>query len=344
MSGTLEAHERSEVAAQTPGVVHSVLVDLGDKVKKGDVLVRLDGRDAALRLSAAKAQVRQQEARLGVNSGKPFDATSVADVQAAEDGQKLAKREADRARELAEKGSLAPAELDRAETAESRAKAQLEVAKNSAQQGFEGLRAARAQASLAGKSLSDSKIRAPFDGYVVERRISPGEFAGPGRAVVVVVSVDPMRLRFDVPEADVGLVHEGSNVELRVAAFEDRAFSGKVARIGASLSPASRTLPVEADVPNPEGLLRPGFFARVSLALPGKTEKTLWLPEKAVATSGGTTRVYVRSADHVVEKLVVVVRKNEGNVEVRGQLDAGAEVAVSNVESLSDGALVKIAP
>ena len=344
VSGTLEARERSEVAAQLPAVVKSVRVDLGDQVKKGDLLVELDGRDAALRLAAARAQVRQAEARLGVDKNKAFDPSSVADVQAAEDGKKLAEREAARARELAGKGSLAPAELDRAESAESRASAQLEVAKNSAQQGFEGLSAARAQASLAAKGVGDSKVRAPFDGYVVERRVSPGEYAAPGRAVVVVVSVDPMRLRFDVSEGDVGRVALGSNVEVRVAAFDDRVFEGKVARIGASLSSMSRTLPVEADVPNPEGLLRPGFFARVSLSLPGKKVDTLWVPEAAVATSGGTPRVYVRSAEHVVEHLVMVLRKSEGQVQVQGDLTPDAEVAITNVETLSDGTLVTVVP
>jgi RND family efflux transporter MFP subunit len=336
LTGALEPEQRSEVAAQTSGVVSSIRVDVGSRVKKGDVLAVLDASEASLRLTAAQATAEQQKARLGLKDGAAFDVAAVADVRSAEQARNLKVKEAERARTLAADGVISAAALDQANTAAEQAEAQLEAARNGAEQAWAGLSAARAQARLSQKALGDTRVLAPFDGAVVERRISVGEFAQVGRVIAVVLDDNPLRLRLDVPEADVGQVAIGKPVSLRVAAFPGRDFRATIARIGASVHSASRTLLVEADVHNADGLLRPGFFATARVALAGTEKEALFVPKSALSISGNSARVFVRTGNRVSEKLVVAGRQDGELVEVQGGLTPNDQVAVESVDKLTD--------
>jgi multidrug efflux pump subunit AcrA (membrane-fusion protein) len=340
-SGTLAADETSEVAAQAAGSVVAVEVDAGSRVKKGDVLVRLDARDAALRLAQAAAAAEQARARLGVAPGQKFDPAQVADVRAAKEAMDLAVSDADRTKALVATGSVSQSAWDQARTRAEQARAQYDAALNGARQAWAALAAAEAQARLSQKQLDDCAIRAPFDGAIAERRITAGEWAPVGRVVAVVVHDDPLRLRLDVPEADAAKVTIGRPVDLTVAAYPGRTFHGAIKRIGASVKQQSRTLPVEAEVANGDAALRPGFFARAKILLGGKEEPALVVPEAAVGTTGTSARVFLRAGGRVVERLVTAGRRLEGGlVEIRGTLSASDEVAVDGVDTLSDGAEV----
>lgn len=336
LTGTLDAKERSEVAAQTAGVVSKVQVDVGTRVKKGDVLVVLDSNEAALRLAAAQATAEQQKARLGLKEGEAFDVARVADVRSAQEARDLRVREAERAKALAKQGSISEASLDQATAAAEQSEAQLNAARNAAQQTWAALNAANAQARLSSKALRDTRVLAPFDGAVAERRVSTGEFAQVGRVIAVVVADDPLRLRLDVPETDVSSITVGKEVLLRVAAYPGRDFHGSIVRIGASLNASSRTLSVEADLANAEGLLRPGFFATATVTLAGTAAGAFFVPKAALGTVGNSSRVFVRSGNRVLEKLVVKGRQMGELVEVRGPMSPDDEVAVEKVSQLSD--------
>lgn len=335
ISGTLDPDEKSEVAAQFAGAVKLVKVDVGTRVKKGDVLVVLDASEAALRLAAAKSAADQQRARLGLN-GRGFDAEAVPDVKAAKEARDLAVTEAKRAEELAKSGSVAQAVVDQARSNAQRAEAAYEAARNGANQGFAALKTAEAQAGLSGKNLKDTRVVAPFDGAVQERRVSAGEFAGVGRVVAVVVKDNPLRLRIDVPESEIAGLEQDASVVLRVSAYPGRDFKATVKRIGAAINSYSRTLPIEAEVPNDEGTLRPGFFVRAQVALRGAPAEVLLVPESAVGSTGSNARVFVREGNRVIEKLVSTGRHVGDMVEIRGPLRAGDEVAAESVAELTD--------
>jgi RND family efflux transporter MFP subunit len=338
VSGTLAPDESSEVAAATAGIVTKVETDVGARVKKGDVLVQLDSRDPALRAQAADASATQALAKLGIKAGEKFDPAKVAEVRAAKEGMDLAVDEADRTKKLYESGSVAQASWDQARTRAEQARAQYEAALNGAAQGYAGLAAAQSQANLARKSVADTSIRAPFDGAVAERRVSVGEFAPVGKVIAVVVRDEPLRLRIDVPETDAGKVAIGKEVSLTVAAHPGRIFKGIVKRVGASVKAQSRALPVEAEVPNGDGLLKPGFFARAFIELGEAEKNALFVPRAAIGTSGSASRVFVRVGTRVVERIVTLGREMDGFVEVRGNFAVNEEVAVERVELLSDGA------
>lgn len=343
-SGTLAADETSEVASPGSGVCTSVEIDVGSHVKKGDALVRLDGRDASLRLAQANAAAAQAQARLGTKPGERFDPGATAEVRAAKEAMDLAVADAARTKSLFDSGGVAQAAWDQARARAEQARAQYDGAQNGAQQAWAGLAAAQASANLAQKAAGDTIVRAPFDGAVAERRISAGEFAQMGRVVAVVVRDNPLRFRVDIPESDSGKVSEGKDVTLTVAAFPGKVFHGKVKRIGASMKAQSRALPIEVEVPNDDGALKPGSFARAQIALGAGDAPALFVPKGAIGTSGSASRVFVRVGNRVSERIVTIGREIDGLTEVKGTLLAADEIATDAVEKLSDGAEVKVIP
>lgn len=342
VTGTLDADERSEIAAQAGGVVLNVPIDLGVRVKRGDLLIELDPREAKLRLATASATEQQQLARLGIDPGKRFEVDAVADVKAAKEALEMAETDYKRTLALYTEGALPKAQLDASESNKLRAQAQYEMAKNGVGQAVAGLGAAQSQTSLSQKTLEDTKVRAPFDGIIAEKRISPGEFASPGRVVAVLVKDDILRFRFDVSEADIGLVAEGAHVDVHVAAFPGRAFPGVVKHLGASVKLSSRTLPVEAEVLNDKAELKPGLFARATVALKGEPVATLLVPATAVGTTGNGKRVFVKNGDHVEERLVTTGALFDDQIEVKGQLAEGDEIALDAIDKLSDSAPITV--
>src|SRR5262249_23571315 len=159
---TLAPDESSEVAAPGPGVVVSVDVDVGSRVKKGDTLVRLDGRDASLRLAQANASSVQAQAPLGLKPRDKFHPNARAELRAATEAMDLAVTDAQRTKALLDSGGVPQAQWDQARARAEQAKAQYEAALNGAQQAWAGLTAAQASANLAQKSVGDTLIRAPF--------------------------------------------------------------------------------------------------------------------------------------------------------------------------------------
>ncbi len=138
-------------------------------------------------------------------------------------------------------------------------------------QNVQNLRAQAAQRSasvaLADKKLRDTVIRAPFAGQVKQRMVSPGQYVKVQTPVMVVVDDDPVRVRLKVPEKMAGWVAVGQAVDVRVEAYPGRAFAGKISRMNPSVESETRSLEVEALLANEQGLLKPGFFARASIAL-----------------------------------------------------------------------------
>ncbi len=226
VTGTLDPDEKSEIAAQAAGIVLKAPIDLGTRVKKGDLLVELDSREATFRFQNASATAQEQRARLGLDQpghqgSAKVETEQVADVRSAKEALDLADLELQRDDALLKEGAIAQAQYDTAKSNRERAAAAYDMARNATGQAYAGLSAAEAQAGLSQKTLDDTKIKAPFDGIIAEKRVAEGEFASLGRVVCVLVKDDVLRLHFDVAEADIGGIHEGADVEVHVAAFPD---------------------------------------------------------------------------------------------------------------------------
>lgn len=370
-TGSLVAEETSDVSSQASGQVVSTPVNVGAFVRQGDVIARLNDRDARLRLQQAQsgvqqsiAAVRQAEARLGLGPGGSFEASAIPEVRSSgsnlEQAQaqlRLAEANERRYRTLVETGDVAMSTYDQFRTARDTARAQvnaarqqLEVAINTARQSNAAVQSAeaavessRAAVAIAQKAVADTVVRAPYAGYVSSRPVAVGEYVTPASVVATVLRTNPIKLQLLVPEADAPHLTPGMGVSLEVDAFRDRKFAGSVSAVNPAIDPASRSATVEALVQNPDNALRSGMFATSRIARQGGG-RAVYVPRAAVLPDPNTQsyRVFVVQGD-VARLRVVQIGGEEGDsIQILSGVEAEEVVVTSNLQQLFEGARVRV--
>jgi len=340
VTGTLTAEEQADVAAETSGRVVSTPVERGTRVGQGTELIRLSAVETEASVKEAEANAAQIEARLAQPATAGFDVNKVPEVANARASLALAESEFARIEKLLAERVVSQSEYDQRKTQVEAARQMFESAKNGAEQQYQALQAARARVTLARKAASDTVVRAPFSGVVVERLVSTGDYVTRGMKVAQVVRVMPLRIALTVPEQFVADVTVGQPVTFTVDAFIGRTFEGKVRYVSPSLRADQRALTVEAVVPNSNGELKPGMFATALIQQPKKVDAIL-VPATAVRAISGTSRVFVVAGDHAEERLVTTGQVVDQLVEVTSGLTRGDRVATENVAQLVDGVKVK---
>jgi RND family efflux transporter MFP subunit len=353
-TGSLAGDQQTDVAPQTSGKVVTVGVDIGSRVRRGQMLVRLDDAELKLRVEQAvaqvgqaKAAVRQAEEKIGLRPGQTFDPNRVAEVAAAKVTLELADKNLTRAEKLIESGDVSRSFYDEQRARRDQLKEQYEVALAQARQNYAGVEVARtnvanaeAQLALARKNLSYANIPAPIDGYVSERTADLGEYVSPQQKVATIVRTNPLRIRIDIPEQAIPEVRVGQSVSVTTSAWPDKNFAGRVARIAPNVSATSRTLTVEAEIENSGGALKPGQFATVRI-LQERAEPAVLVPARAVVSEAGVSRVFVIKDGHAEQRLVQTGQTEGDLIEIRTGVAADEQVATSSLEQLSDGIAVK---
>jgi len=353
-TGALAAEESTDVAPNVGGRVVAVGVDLGTFVHRGAMLVRLDDRDARLKLqqaqeqaAQAEASVRQAEERIGLRSGQRFDPTQVAEVGQSKVALDLANTQLRRYERLIESGDISRATYDQQKAQRDQLQKQYEAAITQARQNYAAIATARAAADAARtqidqarKGVADMVINSPIAGFVAERPADVGEYVSTSTKVATVVKINPLRMRIDVPEQSISNIKIGQSVSITASSYADRSFNGRIARISPNVTTTSRTLTVEAEVENNENLLKPGQFATVRVLLPQSDPVTL-VPQRAVKTEGEASRVYVIKDGRAQERVVQIGDKEGDLVEIKNGVAPDETIATSNVEQLKDGMEVK---
>ncbi len=340
--GSLYALEESTISAEVEGHVEKVLVDVGDAVREGQVLVTLSAVELQYELERQRGTVRQVRARLGLgpNDPLPRDPAQVAFVQRAAADLFDAEQKFHRAEQLFRDHLIAQQQLDEASARYKGARAAHDLAIQEVEQDKAQLQSSEAASKLAEKKLADATIRAPFLGAVKERRVSPGEYLKVQSPVMVIVRTDTLRARLAVPEKWAGAVKTGATIEVRVEAYPNEVFRGRLGRINPAVLHESRTFEVEALLPNPAGRLKPGFFVQASL--PSEVEeKALTVPEEAVSYRYGVYKVFVLNGSRVAERQIKPGAQQGTSVEVLEGLRAGERVVVAVEGELRDGATVR---
>jgi RND family efflux transporter MFP subunit len=302
LTGTLRGNQESDVAADAPGKVIQTLVERGQMVKKGQVLVTLDARGAALGANVAAAQSKVAESQL-----------------------EEAQRECERVKHLLDTKAISQAEYDR-QTADCTAKQWSATA-------------AQAQSQTAVKLLGDTRVRAPFDGIVGERFVNVGQWVASTTRVLSVYEPNPLRLQLTVPEADLALVKQDMPVTFSVAAFGDQKFPATVKFISPNVREATRDLVIEALVPNPDAKLKPGMFAVAKVAL-GEHPRPV-VPTGALLKDETNARVFVVVSGQVQERTVQLGAQQGDLVAVLNGVKVGENVILSPAADVHDGARVQ---
>ncbi len=342
VSGTLAAEDRAELGMKAAGRVGTLHVDLGSTVRSGQPLAALDPTDFELGVRQAEAALQQARARLGLPPDAPDDAVEIAETAVARQARAVldeARLRRERFARLFEEQLVAQSERDAAEAAflvaESRYQDALEEARNRRAV----LAQRRSELALARQRLDDSVLRAPFDGGVAERHVAVGQYVSPGQPLVTLVRVDPLRLRVEVPERESARVRSGQDVRVRIEG-DETVHLGRVARISAALDEQSRTLTVEAALPNAAGALRPGAFARAEIVT-STDRRAVVVPSSAVTTFAGLDKVILVRDGKSVERRVVLGRRSGDRVEIVEGVAAG-DLVVLEPGNLVGGRAVRV--
>lgn len=304
-TGQLVARSQAAVAAQVGGQVTAIPRDEGSAAAENDIVIEIDPERRQLEAQSARAMLVQAEA------------------QAAE-----AQRELVRMQKLHAQGVAADAKLDQVRTGVSSATSARD--------------AARAQAGMAERSLQDSSVRAPFAGLVARRYVSEGEFVQPGQKLFELVALDPIEVEFHIPERESSRVAQDAPVAVRVAPFPEDVFQARVTLVSPTIDPATRTLRVKAELPNVDGRLRPGLFARADLGV-AVHENVPMIPEEAVLQRASGPIAFVVVGESRAQRRALelgVIR--DGNIEVRAGVEIGDDVVVRGASELVDGSIVSV--
>lgn len=369
-TGDILANRQTAIFSKISGYIRAIHADRGDFVKAGQLLVEVEPTEmeAALdqaRAALATAQAGLEVTRSSLESARANLLNQEANLTKAQAVLANDRRQADRMAELFEKGLVSAQDRDNARTIYESSQAalraqeaqvqvarvqigttesQVKLAESQVEQQRAGLRMAQVR-------VDDTRLHAPFAGYVSQRLLDVGaavssQAAATSNASVAILSlqdIEPVKVQIEVPERDVARVRSGNAVRLTADAYPDRRFTGKVARVVHTLDPRTRTMGVEVEIPNPERLLKPGMYARVQLVLDVQ-RGALLLPLEALV--GGELRpaVLLVREGKVVTQPVELGPTDGPSVQVVKGLRAADQVIVQGKELVREGQAVKAVP
>jgi RND family efflux transporter MFP subunit len=340
--GTLTAVDQVTVSSEADGTVRAILADLGDRVQAGQVLVRLDNERQQYAYQQQQAALARTLAQYGARDVQHLpEPEDTPDVRRANAELVQARSNFERAQVLLKKEVLSQEAFDAAQAELKTKEAGYDVALQNARNLSASIRASEAATKLSDRQLRDTEIRAPFDGYVERRLINLGELVKAQMPVMAIVRLDPLKVTAEIPEKMAPWIDSGRPMELHVDAYPNRTFTGKVTRISPAVNTGTRAFPFEAVVPNGDGALKPGTFARVHVES-AKVDEVLTLPYAALQYRYGVNRVFVVNGDKLEMRELQVGERLGDRIEVTGGVKAGERVVVSDVESLNGGELVVV--
>jgi membrane fusion protein (multidrug efflux system) len=287
--------------------------------------VALLGELRAVESVVLKSEIAGVIEKIEFAEGEPVEADAVL-FQLRDDEQQARVNEAEAQR------ALAADEFDRTQRlASQNVAAQIQLERDRAE-----LAVAKAVAERYQAELERTRIRAPFDGVIGARLVSPGARVTPDDALVRIDAVDPVELAFTIPEAALPLATIGSAFELAVAAYPGREFPGEVSFVAPTVDTATRRVLIKGRVPNPDRLLLPGMFATVSAEL-GERSGYL-VPEDAVVSDPAGFFVWRIGPEDAAERVPVVVGAREaGRVEVEADLQPGDRIVTAGTHKVRVG-------
>ncbi len=307
------------VPVETARAVTSPLTEtvraVGTLLSDESVIIRPEIAGRVVETPFAEGQIVAKDALLF----RLDDSIAKAELVEAEAAYLLSRQNNVRARELLEKG---------AGTARARDEA---VAK---------MEMDKARVELARARLAKTRIQAPFAGIVGLRKVSVGDYVAPGQDLINLESIDTIKLDFRIPERYLAAIAVGQKVSADMDSFLGRIFEGQVFAIDPQVDASAHSIAVRATLPNPDRVLRPGLFARVTLNISDRSE-SISIPEQAIMPRGDKFFIYKVADGKAVLTPVEIGRRGGGQVQIARGLGVGEEVVVAGQIKLQDGAAVQ---
>jgi membrane fusion protein, multidrug efflux system len=304
ISGSLEPEQAATVRAEVSGSVLQTYSEAGQRVKRGQLLARLDDSSVRDAFLSAKSAVRSAETAL-----------------------ELARRNAERSERLAKAGAVADRDLETAQWDVTNAEGTLADA--------------RARLANAQEQLEDTRVRAPFDGIVSERQADAGDVVQVGAALFSIVDPRHLRLEASVPAGQVGRLRRGDQVEFTLSGL-DRKINGRIERINPVVDSATRQVRIYVAVPNLDQSIVAGLFAEGRVA--SDTKRAVAVPLNAIDTRGNTPRVHLVKAGRVSESQVQLGVRDEAAelVEVVAGVAQGDTALLGTAQGITPGSRIRV--
>jgi RND family efflux transporter MFP subunit len=338
ITAEFKPYQEVDVMAKVAGYVKTIYVDVGSRVKEGDLLALLEIPEMADDQARAESVVSRSQAEV---------ARARDELRRAEQSRSIAHLSYSRLADVAKQkaGLVAQQEIDDAQSKDLVAEAQVSAARSSLSAAEQQVQVSAAELQKVKTLLDYTRVTAPFTGVITKRYADTGSMIQAGTSsstqVMPLVKLSEnsrLRLVLPVPESAVPTVHIGQQVEVKVPTL-GRSFPGKVIRFSDKIAMATRTMDTEVDVENPSLVLVPGMFAEVNLTL-DRRAAVLAVPVAAVDASSeaASGQVMVVTQDnHVATRSVQLGLQTGDNVEIRSGVQAGDLVVTGSRASLHDG-------
>lgn len=318
LPATTLAFEAANIYARASGYIQVRKVDIGDHVKKGDLLVEITAPELDHQIAQNQATLQQDQATL----------------QQATASRDLASVTYARDSDLVKKGWVTAQQGDTDRLTLQAQNAAVAVAQSN-------IAAQQALLKVLGQDKAYQSVVAPFDGVITQRAVDVGALVQAGSTFMFTLQrSDVIRTQVYVPQDAAFGVAQGVKADVRVPEMPDHVFSGTVTRLADALAPGTRTLLTEIDVPNPDGVLRPGMYCTVDLHIPRKTPSLIVPADAVVFNSNGQQVAVLRDGTAHFQK-ITVARDLGTQVEVRDGVQPGDQVILRPMVDLADGSKVQ---
>ncbi len=336
LPGNIQASTEAPILARADGYIKVRMVDIGDRVRMGQPMAEIEAPEVDQQIRQARANLQQAQAALD---------QALANYAQGKSNLELARVTARRWNNLASRGVVSRQENDQYQAQYEAQTANVDALEKAIAAQRSNIAASEANLARLDEVQSYRVVKAPFDGVVTLRNVDVGALVNSGNTLLFrVAQTGTLRTYVNVPETNAASVHPGQIARLRVASLPGRTLTGTVARSTNSLDPASRTLLVEIQVPNPDGSLLPGMYAQVDLSSP-RVNAPLLIPGDALVARGEGTQVALVKPDHTVHMQKIEVGRDYGDrMEVVGGLQEGSLIIANPGELAREGIRIDPVP
>ena len=333
LPGNIQAVTEAPILARTSGYLRKRNVDIGDRVKAGQVLAEIEAPELQQQINQSKAAVDQSQST----------------VQQAQAALKQGQANAELSRithvrwdNLFKKGVVSRQENDTYMAQYEAQQANVQALEKAVAAARSNAAAAEANLARLNELLGYQKVRAPFDGVITLRNVDVGALVNDGSTLLFrIAQPDRLRTYLNVPQVDAPSVRPGQQATLTIPDLPGRRFTGAVTRTASALDPATRTLLVEVQVANGGGALLPGMYAQVDLSVPRK-DPPLVIPGDTLVVRSDGPQVATVAADGSVHFARIQLGRDFGNrLEVLSGLELGQQLVVNPSDAVREGAKVK---
>ncbi len=328
LPGNIQAITETPILARAEGYVIKRNVDIGDRVKAGQLLAELDTPDLDQQVFQAQATLEQANATL---------AQARASVEQAKANAQLAEVTAKRNSTLVTKGVLSKQEGDQSDSTFVAQVASQRAAEANVAAALQSVSATQANLRRLVELQSYNKVRAPFAGVITQRNIDTGALIGTGSTMLFrLAQNDVLRIFVNVPQSEYSSMRVGIPAQVTVTELPGRTFLGKVSRLSGALDVSTRTLLTEVQVPNSTGILLPGMYAQVHLTIARQSTPVLIPGDAVMARANGTMVAVVDAQQNVHFRPIQIGRDFGTSVEVMSGLGPNETVIVNPTDDVRE--------